>query len=130
MNTELDDIFIGQILRDIDFSFYTVLYERMEISIILYPEKTSYYDANKYNYSPNKFKVLGTYNIVFDEITEKHNCDNFTKGVLSKKVDNNLKLNITFCAYKDNTMKKTDKYYNNYILSNPTITGLKEYLKR
>jgi len=116
-----ENIFIGQIIRDVDFSLIINLNDMFELTIIIYPMKDSYYSANKNNLDPNTFKVLGTYNIIFDKISDIIILGNFKKGVLKKRLDDNYDIDIEFSVI---LMKNKE----DYILSTPYIKGNKKYL--
>jgi hypothetical protein len=116
-----ENLFIGQIIRDVDFSLIINLNDIFELTIIIYPMKDSYYIANKNNLDPSTFKVLGKYNIIFDKINDMIMLDNFKKGVMKKRLNDNYDLDIEFSII---LMKnKVD-----YILSTPFIKGNKNYL--
>jgi len=121
LNDNDENIFIAQIIRDVDFSLIINLNDIFELTIIIYPMKDSYYNANKNNLNPNTFKVLGKYNIIFDKIDDMIILDNFKKGVLRKKLDDNYDVDIEFSIIL--MENKVD-----YILSTPIIKGNKNYL--
>ena len=115
------NIFIGQVIRDVDFSLFVKLNDIFELSIIIYPKKDSYYTANKNNLEPNNFKILGNYTLVIDKIEDLIIMDNLKKGVIRKKLNENYDIDIEFSIIimKNNT---------DYILSTPYIKGNKDYL--
>ena len=128
------ETFIAQIIRDISFSFYALLNEQLEISIISYPNKNSYSHANKNNYYAKNFNVLGKYNVVFDKFDEQYNFNDCAKGTLKKILDENYNLELVFSVFKDNSeYNKNNKNNKNiedkYIFSTPSITGSSEYIK-
>ena len=121
LNDTDKNIFIAQIIRDVDFSLFINLNDIFELTIIIYPMKDSYYNANKNNLDPTSFKVLGKYNIIFDKIDDIIILDNFKKGILKKRLDDNYDIDIEFSII---LMKNNE----DYILSTPIIKGNKNYL--
>lgn len=121
LNDTDENIFIAQIIRDVDFSLFINLNDMFELTVIIYPMKDSYYNANKNNLDPTTFKVLGKYNIIFDKIDNLIILDNFKKGVLKKRLDDNYDVDIEFSII---LMKNNE----DYILSTPFIKGNKNYL--
>lgn len=121
LNDNNEDSFIGQIIRDVDFSLYIKLNDIFEISIIIYPEKDSYYIANKNNLEPDIFKILGKYPIVLDKIDDMIVFDNVKKGVIRKKLDEVYDINIEFSVI----LMKNGL---DYILSHPYIYGKNNFL--
>jgi hypothetical protein len=121
LNDTDENIFIAQIIRDVDFSLIINLNDIFELTVIIYPMKDSYYNANKNNLDPNTFKVLGKYNIIFDKIDNIIILDNFKKGVLKKRLDDNYDVDIEFSIIL--MENKVD-----YILSTPFVKGNKNYL--
>lgn len=121
-NNDNSNIFVAQIIRDVDFSFLCEKNETMILSIIVYNNVRDCYNANKENKDNHNFTKLGEYTIVFDEIVENFVTDTFEKGVLRKYLDIQYNLCIEFSViYRASE--------NNYILSTPSITGNKNYLK-
>ena len=125
VNMYPDNTFIAQIIRDIDFSFYVKYNEKLEISVIIYPSKTSYYDANLNNSNPNIFTIIGTYNIIFDEISNKSTFNDSIKGTLTKLLNTNLNIELTFNIILDKTQKN-----DTYIFSTPFLNGNTKYLQK
>ena len=121
LNDTDENIFIAQIIRDVDFSLIINLNDIFELTVIIYPMKDSYYSANKNNLDPTTFKVFGKYNIIFDKIDNLIILDNFKKGVLKKRLDDNYEVDIEFSII---LMKNNE----DYILSTPFIKGHKNYL--
>ena len=119
-----DNLFIAQIIRDVDFSFYAKYNEELEINILSYPDRTSYGYANINNSEPEKFNVIGKYNIIFDEIHNKINFCDTIKGMLIKSLHPNLGINITFNVILDKSQND-----DTYILSTPCFSGPKKYLE-
>jgi hypothetical protein len=116
-----DNIFIGQIIRDVDFSIIVKLNEIIDLSIIVYPNKKSYHIANKNKLNPEKFKILGKYILFIDTISDIVILNNFNKGVIKKRLDNNHNVDIEFSMI----LMENKEYY---ILSTPYIKGNKSYL--
>ena len=120
LNNELKDNFIAQLIRDVDFSILLKNGEMIILDIIIYPNKSSYYEANSKNTSNNLFKKLGSYNLLFESI-EDTNFYGFKKGYFKKLLDEEYDLNISFTTiYRSNE--------DNYILTTPVIYGNKNYL--
>ena len=115
---------IGQILRDVDFSFYAKYNEKLEVSVLKYNSATCYRKGNEQNLNPNIFSVLGQYNICFDEVSNKINFNNSIKGTLTKILNEEHNIEITFNLILD--MPQED---NIYIVSTPSITGSLSYFK-
>ena len=120
LNNELKDKFIAQLIRDVDFSILLKNSEMIILDIIIYPNKSSYYEANSKNTSNNLFKKLGSYNLLFESI-EDTNFQGFKKGYFKKLLDEEYDLNISFTTiYRSNE--------HNYIVTTPVIYGNKNYL--
>ena len=120
LNNELKDKFIAQLIRDVDFSILLKNGEMIILDIIIYPNKSSYYEANSKNTSNNLFKKLGSYNLLFESI-EDTNFYGFKKGYFKKLLDEEYDLNISFTTiYRSNE--------DNYIVTTPVIYGNKNYL--
>ena len=123
MNMDNKDIFYGQLIRDIDYSLIVNIGDNLELYIIKYENKREYYEANIKNQNPEKFIILGEYILNIDNIEyEKINSKSMTRGYLSKYLDinNGVKIIFTLILSEDN---------NDYYMSNPEITGKKEYLE-
>jgi hypothetical protein len=120
--TEFDNkTFISQIIRDIDFSILINLNDSIEFSIIIYPEKFSFYIANINNLEKTTFKILGKYNIFFDIINDIIIFKDFKKGKFKKKLNDFYDLSIEFSVlFTENKL--------GYVLSTPTIKGTKNYI--
>jgi len=119
-----DTFFIAQILRDVDYCTIMELNEIFDISIVIYPEKTSFYDGNSKNLDPSTFKLLGKYRISFNVIKESFSLSDFKKGTFSKKLDNSYDLEINFSTIlKDNNNHE-------YFLLTPSIYAKKSYLTK
>ena len=121
LNYELKDKFIGQIIRDVDFSILLKNGEMIILDIIIYPNKNSYYEANSKNTSNNLFKKLGSYNLLFESIENNNNFQDFKKGYFKKLLDQDNDLNISFSTFYR-------KVEDNYIVTTPVIYGNKNYL--
>jgi len=120
LNNELKDKFIAQLIRDVDFSILLKNGEMIILDIIIYPNKSSYYEANSKNTSNNLFKKLGSYNLLFESI-EDNNFYGFKKGYFKKLLHEEYDLNISFTTiYRSNE--------DNYIVTTPVIYGNKNYL--
>jgi hypothetical protein len=114
-----NNIFSGTLIRDIDYSFLLNLNDQIVIYIIQYPTKDYYYQCNNNNCIDSKIKIIKEFEVIFDNIKELDYNDTFKKGNFFKKLDyeNELKINFT-------TFYRSDE--NDYILSNPYISGLKK----
>jgi hypothetical protein len=106
--------FNGQFLRDIDYSLMVRLDDELELFIINYTSKFDYYQGNIKNKNPNEFNILNKY------ILRIENIDN-EQGYLYIKLNENNELTIKF------SMILCEK--NEYYMSNPYLSGLKEFLK-
>ena len=116
-----DDTFIAQIIRDVDYSFLINLNDTFELNVIIYPRNDSYFEANKDNIEPINFKILGKYTVNTDNIKFSTTYNNFNKGSLIKKLDNQYDVNIEFSILLLENKK-------DYMLSTPCITGNRNYL--
>jgi len=122
MNMEDKEFFYGQLLRDIDYSLIVNIGDNLELNIIKYENKGAYYQANIQNINPENFNILGKYILNIENIEfENSDSNSMTRGYLSKDLDINKEVNITFTI-----MLSEDK--KNYYISNPIISGKKEYL--
>lgn len=122
LNKSGEDSFIGQILRDIDFSIFVSSNDSLDLYIIIYPNKDSFYDANKNNIDPNLFKILGNYPIILDNLDKLIIYHDINKGFFNKLLDinNNIEIEFSIIYHKKNE---------SYILSTPCIKGNLKYLK-
>ena len=112
------DIFIAQLIRDVDFSFIANKNDNIYMEIIEYPNKKSYYDANIKNNI--NFKKFGSYIFVFDGIQNLNNKQDFVTDIVSVNLNEMHNLKVTFhIVYR--------KIENDYILSTPIISCKKEY---
>ena len=124
LNTEDEIYFIGQIIRDVDYSLIINLNETFDLFLIIYPDKFSFYTANTNNSEPSDFKILGKYTITFDKIEELFSLSDFKKGTFNKKLDNTYDLEITFSTILRNNNNSE------YFLLTPSIYGKKSYLTK
>jgi hypothetical protein len=122
LDNSYKDIFIGQVLRDIDFSLIIQMNDTFEINLIIYPNKYSYYTANRENTEPSFFKILGKYTIVFNKIEHLIEINEYKKGYIIKKLDEVYDLHIEFLVI---LMENKE----DYIISNPYIKGNKKFLE-
>jgi hypothetical protein len=120
LNHDNENNFIGQIIRDVDFSLFIKLNDIYELSIIVYPEKNSYYYANKNNINVNTFKVLTKCIFAIDNIEDIQITDLLKKGILRKKINETYDVNIEFYIMLTNNV--------DLILSTPFIKGHRDYL--
>jgi len=120
LNIEDKDIFIGQIIRDVDFGLIVDKNETINLEIIKYPNSMAYIDANINNKSHN-FTVLGTYSILLDNLNNDYIFQKRAHGSFQHLIDSEYQLEIYF-SYT--TYKKSQ-----YILLTPLITGKKIFLR-
>lgn len=112
------DIFIAQLIRDVDFSFIANKNDNIYMEIIEYPNKNSYYDANIKNNI--NFKKFGSYIFIFDGIQNLNKKIDFVTDSFSINLNEINNLKITFhVVYR--------KIEDDYILSTPIITCRKTY---
>lgn len=114
--------FVGQIIRDIDFSFYAKYNEKLDVSVIKYNSPTCYRKGNQNNLNPSEFRVVGQYNVYFDEITNKINFNGSIKGALTKIINEKHNIELTFNVILDKQQED-----DMYIVSTPSITGSLSY---
>ena len=119
MNT-IDNKFYAQILRDVDYSLILDDKEEFTLYLLIYPQKTSYYDANKNPDLINSFKILGEYIMKVDNLLK-----NIHKYSLTKKLDELYELEINFGIIKYTNHNNDERY----ILNTPNISGNVEYLQ-
>jgi len=117
----LDNNFTGTLIRDIDYSFLLKLNDSIIIYIIEYPTAKYYYQCNNNNILDNKVKVIRNFEVIFSDIEELDYNTIFKKGTFSKNLDDDNELKIKFTTFYRSTE-------NDYILSNPYISGLKKIL--
>ena len=117
----LNNNFTATLIRDIDYSFLLNLNDLIIIYIIEYPDAKYYCKCNKNNNLDNNIKIIKEFQVIFNNIEELDYNDNFKKGVFSKNLDNENELKINFT-----TFYRKDE--NDYIVSNPYISGLKKIL--
>lgn len=111
--------FSGTLIRDIDYSFLLNLNDSIIIYIIEYPTAKYYYQCNNNNILDNKVKIIKEFEVIFSNIEELEFDNMYKKGTFSKKLDDENELNIVFT-----TFYRKDE--NDYIVSNPYISGLKK----
>jgi hypothetical protein len=106
-----------------DYSIILLENENIILDIVIYPYLGSYIKANLKNMETSKFKRLGSYEIVIQNIVEnKENKFNHLKyGFFKKILDSHNDLIINF-----NTLKR--EKHNEYIFSIPIISGKINYL--
>jgi hypothetical protein len=116
--TDTSDIFIAQLIRDVDFSFIANKNDNIYMEIIEYPNKNSYYDANIKNNI--NFKKFGSYSFIFNGIQNLNKNLDFITDNLSLILNETHNLKVTFhIVYR--------KIENDYILSTPTLSCKKDY---
>ena len=116
------DIFIAQLIRDVDFSFLLKKNDNVELEILIYPNKTIYQDLNIKNSEHHNLTVLGIYNFIFHNFNENYDSYEFKKTSFNKTLNNELNLEIFFSViYIESN--------NEYIISTPTLRGFKKYLE-
>ena len=125
-NTFLDKdeerIFIGQILRDVDFSLIVKKNEIIELDILLYKTKNDYYEGNLNHQKSNEsFKKLGSYELVIDDFKEMYKNEEFKKFNYTKILNKNLEVEINF------SLLELHNKTNEFILSTPMIKGKECY---
>ena len=118
LNTEDEKTFVAQIIRDVDFDIMVNKNEIINIQIVKYPTKMSYYKANVEGVNHN-FKILGTYNILCDKLNHDYIFQKRAHGDFKTILDNefNLELFFSFTIYE----KK-------YLLVTPMLIGDISYL--
>jgi len=121
LNYDDKNYFIGQIIRDVDFSLFINLNDIYELSIIVYPDKNSYYYANKNNLNVNTFHVLTKSIFVIENIENIQKIDLSKKGIIKKNINETYDVTIEFNIMLTNNI--------NFILSTPFIKGHCNYLK-
>jgi hypothetical protein len=110
------EVFVAQIIRDVDFSFIVEQDDDFILTILSYNDKNDYYRLNT-NVKPSKEpEIFGIYPIFF-----KNNNENSIKTHFNSVLDKEYDLKITF-----NVMFR--KIENDYILSTPTLSGNKIFL--
>ena len=116
LNNESDEVFVAQIIRDVDFSFIVDQSDDFILTILSYHDKNDYYRLNT-NVKPSKEpEILGIYPLFF-----KNNNENFIETHFNTILDKEYDLKITFnLRYR--------KIENDYILSTPTLSGNKKFL--
>jgi len=115
----LNENFTLTLIRDIDYSFLLNLNDSIIIYIIEYPTAKYYYQCNNNNILDDKIKIIKNFEVIFNNIEELEYNTMFKKGIFSKKLDDNNQLKINFTIfYRDEQ--------NDYIVSNPYISGLKK----
>ena len=119
LNTEDEKSFIAQIIRDVDFDIIVDKNEIIHIQIVVYPKKMSYYKANIEGVCHN-FKILGTYDVLCDQLNNDYIFQKRAHGNFQTILDNdfNLELFFSFTIYE----KK-------YLLATPMLTGNINYLR-
>jgi len=119
LNTEDETSFVAQIIRDVDFDIIVDKNEIINIQIVKYPKKMSYYEANVAGVNHN-FNIFGTYNIICDKLNNDYIFQKRAHGEFHTILDNdfNLKLLFSFTIYE----KK-------YLLVTPMLTGDISYLR-
>jgi hypothetical protein len=116
------DLFIAQLIRDVDFSILLKKNDSIELQILVYPNRTIYQNLNIKNSEHHNLAVLGTYNFIFHNFNENYDLYEFKKTSFNKTLNNELKLEIFFSViYIDSN--------DEYIVSTPTLRGSKKYLE-
>jgi hypothetical protein len=113
--------FLAQLIRDVDFSFYYEKGEKIELEILVYPEKNTYRLLNSgRSINMDDIKILGKYelngsNIEFNFINTKIN----KSGKLKKNIiEDSLEIEFTTFNTEDNL----------FIISTPSIKGYMSFL--
>jgi len=113
--------FLAQLIRDVDFSFYYEKEEKIELEILVYPDKNTHRLLNNGRcINTDSIKILGKYelngsNIEFNFINTKIN----KSGKLKKKfTDEYLEIEFTTFNTEDNL----------FIVSTPSIKGYMSFL--
>jgi len=117
-----NDLFIAQLIRDVDFSFLLKKNDSVELQILVYPNRTIYQNLNIKNTEHHKLSVLGSYNFIFHNFNENYDSYEFKKTSFNKKLNNELNLEIFFSVIFIETN-------NEYIISTPTLRGSTKYLE-
>lgn len=121
LNTH-NDSFIAQVIRDIDFSFLMKKKENFLLNIIKYTNKNSFYEFNKHNKECEDSIKIGSFNLIFDEVSENMSIGDFEKGIFKKVLDEQMNLVIIFSV-----IHRKDE--DDYIFSTPMVTGNNSFLK-
>jgi hypothetical protein len=116
-----EDLFIAQLIRDVDFSFLLKKNDSVELQILVYPNRTIYQNLNIKNIEHHNLRILGTYNFIFHNFNENYDSYEFKKTSFNKKLNNELNLEIFFSVIYIETN-------NEYIISTPTLRGSTKYL--
>ena len=116
-----EDLFIAQLIRDVDFSFLLKKNDSVELQILVYPNRTIYQNLNIKNIEHHNLRILGTYNFIFHNFNENYDSYEFKKTFFNKKLNNELNLEIFFSVIYIETN-------NEYIISTPTLRGSTKYL--
>jgi hypothetical protein len=117
-----NDLFIAQLIRDVDFSFLLKKNDSVELQILVYPNRTIYQNLNIKNIEQHNLTVLGMYNFIFHNFNENYDSYEFKKTSFNKTLNNELNLEIFFSViYIESN--------NEYIISTPTLRGFKKYLE-
>jgi hypothetical protein len=117
-----EDLFIAQLIRDVDFSFLLKKNDSVELQILVYPNRTIYQNLNIKNIEHHNLRILGTYNFIFHNFNENYDSYEFKKTSFNKKLNNELNLEIFFSVIYIETN-------NEYIISTPTLRGSTKYLE-
>lgn len=115
------DLFIAQLIRDVDFSLLLKKNDNMELQILVYPNRTIYQKLNINNTDDHNLRILGTYNFIFQNFNENYDSSEFKKTLFNEILNNQLNLEIFFSVIY---IEKN----NEYIISTPTLQGSKDYL--
>lgn len=105
-----DQYFNGEILKESDFSLIVEKNETIIFDLVLFNDNINFIDKIKHK----KYKNLGTYNIKLNLY------DSLYKINVIEKLDDKFKLEITFLAMQKNKKE--------FVLTNPSIKGLKTFL--
>jgi hypothetical protein len=113
--------FLAQLIRDVDFSFYYEKGEKIELEIMVYPDKNTHRLLNNgRSINTDSIKILGKYelngsNIEFNFINTKIN----KSGKLKKYImEDSLEIEFTTFNTEDNL----------FIISTPSIKGYMSFL--
>jgi hypothetical protein len=117
-----DDLFIAQLLRDVDFSIILKKNQPITLDIVIYPKNDSYIKANIDHQYVNIFKKIGSYELLFDDLVENYFLNGLKKCTYRKNLDERYNINITLNAILVEN--------NNYIVSTPILNGNKNYLNK
>lgn len=113
--------FLAQIIRDVDFSFYYEKGEKIELEILVYPEKNTYRLLNSgRSVNTDSIKILGKY-----QLNESDIEFNFVNTKINKSGKLKKKITEEYIEIEFTTFNTED---NMFIVSTPSIKGYMSFL--